>query len=333
MARPSGEAGPRDPGAKDAGNLGPRREGAAPGLAGQGDRMGLAVAAMLAAAVIASSSVVFIKASTMSPYLLAALRLLMAAALLYPAYRRELAARAAASLPPAGFLDALRRSALPGAVLALHFVTWIVGARLTSAANSTLIVNMVPVAMPFIAFGLDRVKPTPRELAATAVAVSGIVYLTSSDISLSAEYFTGDLVCFGSMLLFTIYLALGRRNNVDGRLWTYVVPLYAAGGFLCLAAALAIPGGTDGLSPVNIALAAGLAIGPTIVGHSTMNWAMTILRPQIVSIVNLSQFVSASLLALLFLGEKPAGGFYLTVPLILAGALLALYAPRKKRTA
>jgi drug/metabolite transporter (DMT)-like permease len=286
---------------------------------------GLFVWALLVAAVIVSStSVIMIKASGADPNLLASIRLLGAAAVLSPLYVREYRSRRAAGLAPASHGAAFRVAVVPGVIIAVHFISWIVGARLTTAGNSTLIVNMNPVAMPLAAFFLSGVRPTRRELLATAIATGGIFLMGVGDFSLSPDYFVGDAVCFLSMLCFTAYLAFSRRNNADGRLWTYIVPLYAVGGALAFAAAAATPGALSSMEGADVLLALGLVLGPTVLGHSALNWAMTVLRPQTVTIVNLFQFVSAGILAFFFFGEMPGWTFYATTVLILAGALLSV---------
>ena len=279
---------------------------------------------LVSAVVITSSAVIMIKATDTDPNLLAAIRLLGAAAFLSPLYFREFRSRRARDLAPRSHGSAFKIAVVPGIVIAVHFISWIVGARMTTAGNSTLIVNMNPVAMPLAAFFLSGVRPTRREILATAIATVGILIMGAGDFSLSMEYFAGDAICFLSMICFTVYLAFSRRNNADGRLWTYIVPLYAVGGFLSLAVAAATPGAFSRMSAADVLLALGLVVGPTVFGHSVLNWAMTALRPQTVTIVNLFQFVSAGLLAYLFFGEIPEPAFYATTALILTGALLSI---------
>lgn len=287
---------------------------------------------LLAVAVItASSSVILIKASSIDPFLLSASRLLIAGVVLLPLYFRETARKPRVGTALSVHLEAFRTAAAGGIVIALHFISWIIGARATSAANSTLIVNMVPVAMPLVAIALNRVTPTRRELAATAIAVCGLLIMGLGDFSLAPEYLFGDIVCFISMLLFTVYLALSRRLASDGRLWTYIVPLYLIGGLIALAASAATPGSLALPSAADALLALGLAVGPTVIGHSILNWAMTVLRPQSVSIANLFQFVSATILAFLIFGEKPHALFYLTTIFIICGALLAITGQTRKK--
>jgi drug/metabolite transporter (DMT)-like permease len=274
---------------------------------------------------VSATSVVMIKASSIHPLLQSSYRLLGAAILLTPFFFRELRERSEAprlnlSVPPL----------IPGILLGLHFIAWIYGARLTLASNSTVIVNMSPVVMPFFAFFLLSSVPGRREVLGTLIAAAGVALLAISDYRGDAEHFTGDIYCFVAMLLFVAYLALGRRNNSAGRIWSFLVPLYYEGGLFCLAVALVL-----GISPIagitwmDVAMTAGLAIGPTIMGHSIMNWAMLRFPPQVVSIVNLGQFIFAGILAFFLFGEIPRAIFYVTSALIVAGAVIAIL-PRRR---
>jgi len=293
-----------------------------------------------------STAVIMIKVCAVHPVLLASYRQLLAAVALSPLLLRDLRrhlgrgaagagdARGLAALAADGTGSAptesafrprmLLRTVLPGAVLGAHFVSWIVGARRTPAANSSLIVNMVPIAMPFLAYALLRERLTRGELTGTAVAVGGLVLLGWADFRLSAAHFQGDLLCFGSMLLFALYLALGRRNRALPSLWLYVVPLYFVGGVVCFVAALprvsplAIPSAWDGL------MVLGLGLVPTVMGHSILNASMKHLSGQTVSLANLGQFVFAGVMGYAWLGETLAWTFYPAAALVVLGAVVAL---------
>jgi drug/metabolite transporter (DMT)-like permease len=286
-----------------------------------------------------STAVIMIKAGTMHPVLLSASRLLVATAALSPVFLRDLRRNRSRYSR-----RHLRRTILPGIVLGAHFVSWILGARLTLAANSSLIVNMVPVVMPFLLHFMMREQLNRGEWLGTAVALMGVLVLAGLDYHISAEYFLGDVLCFGSMLLFALYLALGRRNRDFPTLWLYLVPLYFVGGLVCLLTAAGlgalweIPAGRDFLQAVrlgevhplaihgawDVLLAVGLGIIPTIIGHSTLNWAMKHIRGQAVSIANLGQFIFAGVMAYFLLGEAPAWNFYVACALVVAGAGIAL---------
>jgi drug/metabolite transporter (DMT)-like permease len=276
---------------------------------------------------IASTSVIMIKASTINPLLQSSYRLLGAVIALTPFFLRELRSRGERLS-----FRLVAPSLLPGILLGLHFIAWIYGARMTLAGNSTIIVNMTPVVMPFLAFFLLGVLPSRREGLGTLIATSGVALLAVADYRGDPVHFTGDLLCFVAMLLFTVYLALSRKNNSAGRLWTYLVPLYFTGGIFCLLVALVL--GVDpvaGITWTDVVMTAGLALGPTIIGHSVMNWAMLRFPPQVVSILNLGQFIFAGILAFALFGEVPRAIFYATSALIVAGAVIAILPARSRR--
>jgi len=275
---------------------------------------------------VCSTSVILIKAATINPLLQSSYRLLGAVVVLTPFFFRELKRRGETFS-----FKLMLPSLLPGVILGLHFIAWIYGARLTLAGNSTVIVNMSPVVMPFVAMALLGVAPRSREIVGTAIASAGVAILAAADYRGDPGRFAGDVSCFVSMLLFTVYLALARRNNRAGRLWTYLVPLYLSGGLFCLVVALVA--GVDpvaGITWIDLVMTAGLALGPTIIGHSIMNWAMMRLPPQVVSILNLGQFAFAGILAFLLFGEVPDAAFYATSVLIVAGAAIAILPGRAR---
>jgi drug/metabolite transporter (DMT)-like permease len=266
-----------------------------------------------------STAVIMIKATDVAAVPLSGYRQLVAAVALLPLLLRDWRRTGG------GFARRyLPRTILPGALLGVHFISWIIGARKADSANASLIVNLVPVAMPLLLIVLTREMITRGEAVGTLVAMGGVGVLAMSDYHLDLEKFWGDVICFGSMLLFATYLALGRRNRDFPSIWLYLVPLYFVGGVLCVAGALIlgepmeIPRAHDWL------MVLGLGVIPTVMGHSILNYAMKHLRGQTVSIANLGQFIFAGVMAWLLLEEVPNWGFYLAVPLTVGGTVYAM---------
>ncbi|HEX6273041.1 MAG TPA: DMT family transporter [Polyangiaceae bacterium] len=264
-----------------------------------------------------STAVIFIKASTVDPVLLSGFRLVAAALLLSPLFVRARRRHAGAF-----GLASLRRSVVPGLVLAAHFVTWVIGARSTLAANASLIVNMVPLAMPFLLFFVARERIQKLELFATALGLMGVVVLSAGDVR-SGEL-AGDLVCFVSMLLFALYLSLGRRNRDIPSIWLYVVPLYAIAGLTCLVAGAARLPSLFALPAREWLLLLALAVVPTVVGHSLLNGAMKHFRGNVVSVCNVGQFVFAGILAWVVFRELPRPEFWPAALFVVTAAVIAL---------
>ncbi|MEM7395295.1 MAG: DMT family transporter, partial [Verrucomicrobiota bacterium] len=225
----------------------------------------------------------------------------------------------------------LKASILPGLVLSLHFMSWTFGARLAPAANSSLIINLAPIAMPFLLYLIIREKLTRIEIGGTALAFAGVIWLGMTDFNLSQDHFRGDLICFGSMILFALYLVIGRRNRELKGIWLYVVPLYLTAGLLSLATAVlsgAQPMGD--YPPREILWILGLALVPTVMGHSSINWAIRHISGQSVGVINQLQFIFAGTTAWFVLAEKPVLSFYAASALICAGVVVVILGHRRE---
>lgn len=270
---------------------------------------------LLISVLAVSTAIIMIKASTLHPVLLASLRLLVATVALLPIFVRDLRKHRAAYT-----VTHMRASLLPGLILAAHFISWIVAARMTPTANASLIIGLVPIAMPFFLAALAHERLTRTEILATVVALSSVVFLTASDLNLTPQYFWGDLLCFISMLFYAFYMALGRKNRHFPTVWLYLVPLYFVAGVVCFVIALFFVNPFQPYSSREILLILGLGIVPTVIGHSLVNYAMKHFRGQLVSIINMGQFIFAGFMAYLFFAETPRWTFYV------ASLLLALSA-------
>ena len=283
--------------------------------------MPLRYAALLTGVFACSISVIFIKATPTHPVVLAALRLLVAVALLAPVYFRETRRHREAFTR-----SHLRRTTLPAIVLAGHFISWTYGARLTFAAQASLIVNLVPAVIPFFLHAVVGERINRSEILGTVIALAGVAVLTAHDAFAHTGDTWGNLVCFGSMLLFAWYLALGRRNRDFPSIWLYVVPVYLQAGIICLLVALPW---LDAFLPGSLRewfFILALAVVPTIFGHSLLNLSLRYLRGQIVSLCNVGQFIFAGVIAFLLFGESPSALFYGASAIVVAGIAVVVFA-------
>ncbi len=271
--------------------------------------------------IIASGiSFVFIRESVESSIMLSAWRSLLASLFLLPLY-----IRARRLYGDTSWLKVLSRSLLPGILLSIHFIAWNAGARLTSGANATLIVNLTPIVMPFLMFIQFRERIQRLELFATLLAMAGIVLLAYSDFSLSREHILGDLFCFASMLLFALYLTSARKHQQLASIWLYVVPMYAVAGVCSLLLASISEPIAPTMDTKNILMILSLAGISTVIGHTALNFSMQHLRGQTVTLLNLLQFVVAGVAAYFLYQELPSTLFYPASLLVLSGLILVVF--------
>jgi drug/metabolite transporter (DMT)-like permease len=268
-----------------------------------------------------STSAIFIRESATDPFVLTALRLVIAAVLLLPVFLAQRRRHAAAFT--AGHL---RRTRLPALVLALHLILWTLGARMTAVAQATLIVNLVPVAVPFFLLALAHERINRAEVLGTALALAGLGILSARDALRGGGSAAGDGVCFLSMLLFALYLALGRRNRDFPSIWLYVIPVYAQAALVCVAVALFRIGTFQFRSGREWLLMLGLGVVPTVCGHSCLNAAMRSIRGQVVSLCNVGQFAFAGMMGYLLFREVPQAAFYAATAIVVAGVVIVILA-------
>ncbi len=260
--------------------------------------------------------------------MLAAWRVLLASILLFPMYWH-----ARKHYGDATVTGIIKRSAIPGIVLSLHFIAWVAGARLTPGANATLVVNLMPLVMPFLMYFMYKETLLRREWIATVLAVFGIAVLSINDIQISRDHFNGDVLCFVSMLLFAVYLALARRNlEALPSIWLYVVPMYAVAGLVSLFIAALTGPISPNLNAYNVLMVVLLAAVSTVIGHTALNYAMQYLRGQTVTLLNMLQFVVAGIAGYLLYQEVPTTLFYFASSLIVLAMLLVILKPGSNRS-
>jgi drug/metabolite transporter (DMT)-like permease len=268
-----------------------------------------------------STAALMIKASHLHPAVLASYRLLFATVLLSPLYFSLLHKhRASFSIRD------LRLVLLPGVTLALHIITWAQGAKLADSASASLIVNMVPIVMPFLLFFMDGEVITGKEVIGTLVSLSGMVLLAAANFGVDRQNFLGNIICFGSMFFLSFYLAQGRVSRHFPSIWLYLVPLYAIAGMICLVVAAFVANPFEVQPTREYILVLGIALVPTMLGHSIMNYSMKHLRGQVVSVLNLGQFVFAGILAYILFHEAPRPVFYGACALVVGGAIIVIRA-------
>ena len=120
-----------------------------------------------------------IKSGVTHPFLLASYRLLIAGFVLLPVFLKKVKKHKVHFN-----FSMLKQSLVAGIALGIHFLTWIIGARMSPAAHSTLIANLVPIAMPFFIFFMISERLNVYEITGTILALGGFVLLTFSDFSL-----------------------------------------------------------------------------------------------------------------------------------------------------
>jgi drug/metabolite transporter (DMT)-like permease len=258
------------------------------------------------------------------PLTVAAARLTLAALLLAPF----------AWLRRAQELRALRRAdwrvaVLSGALLAVHFATWIASLVYTSVASSVALVTTNPVWVGLAAWLILREPPSRSTLTGLALAAAGTACILLSDFQTAAsappgrEPLLGNALALIGAISISGYLLVGRKLNLKLSLLAYIAIVYGAAAVVMNLIAWALGHGIESLPLAALAPIVLLALGPQLAGHTLINAALRHLTPTFVALAILGEPVGSALLAWLLLGEAVAPLQLLGFIVLLAGIVVA----------
>lgn len=231
-------------------------------------------------------------------------------------------------------------SALAGVFLALHFWAWNASIHLTTIAASVTLVSTQPAIVAALSAILLREAPTWRQVAGMTVAIAGAFIIAAPDLRanqplLGNSAMLGNLLAVSGAVTASLYYTIGRHARGKLGVWSYVAIAYSA-AFVTLVAIGAwrrMP-----LSPQpsrEIAIFAGLALGPMLLGHTGMNWALKFLPAYVVNLLVLGEPVGATALGAIIpaIHQVPSPTTLVGGAVVLGGVIIAATAPARMRSA
>ena len=216
-----------------------------------------------------------------------------------------------------------------GVMLALHFWSWNTSVRLTTVAASVVLVNTQPVVVALLSMLWLREAPTRRQWIGIAIAMGGALIVALPDFSSSngavhPHAIAGDALALLGALTAAIYFVGGRRLRSQLDLWAYVGLVYGS----CFVALLVLIAATKApllpQPPRELAIFAALALGPMLLGHTGLNWALKHMPAYVVNIVLLGEPIGATIIAAFLPGirEIPGTATFIGGAIVLVGILL-----------
>jgi drug/metabolite transporter (DMT)-like permease len=221
-----------------------------------------------------------------------------------------------------------------GVMLAIHFWSWNSSLLYTSIAASVILVNLQPAIVAVLSSIWLRETPTRGQWIGIAVAMAGaagVAFASQADAGGrgSLPLLGNTLALLGAVTAALYYLA-GRRLREKLDLLPYVTLVYGACLVCLLVIAFLIDAPLFPQPPREWAIFAGLALGPMLLGHTGMNWALGHLPAYVVNITVLGEPVGAILLGAVLPGidEVPTVAVLVAGAVVIAGILMAL--PRRE---
>ena len=213
---------------------------------------------------------------------------------------------------------------LAGVLLALHFGTWIASIQLTKISHSLILESTHPIFALLLSPLFLKEKGSWFAVVAAILAFGGIIIIAGQDLLSLNGKFLGDALALAGAFFVTLYILIARHQRDKLDLIPYLIAVYAGATFtlLLLIVLVGYPLFDYSLKVHGVMFL--LALIPTGIGHSLINWAARKIPVYKVNFSILGEPLIASVLAYLLFSEKPYGFFYLGAVLIMAGILLAL---------
>jgi len=221
----------------------------------------------------------------------------------------------------------LLSAVVAGVALGIHFAAWFERLEWTSVAASVTLVQTQPVFVAVGAYLLLDERIDRRILGGIALTVCGAAVMTLADpgatVAVEGDARLGNTLALVGAVSAGGYVLAGRSIRQRVSVFPYVTVVYAS----CAVTLLAVVGAQGapllGYPAREWVLFLALAMGPGLLGHTVVNWALEHVRSTVVGITMLGEPVGATLLAVLFLTEIPAAGTLAGGAVVLGGIYLA----------
>jgi len=217
---------------------------------------------------------------------------------------------------------------LSGVFLAVHFWSWIASLAYTSVASSTALVTTNPLWVGLASVLILGERLSRRIVAGIVLTLAGGVLIFASDGSspsaaIHPNPLGGNLLALLGAVAASGYLLVGRALRGRLGLLTYIWLAYGSAAVLLLLGTAATEQSLAGYSRLAYAAMLGLALGPQLLGHTALNWALRHLSATFVAVSILGEPIGSALLALLIFGEHFAALQLAGFALLLVGIYLA----------
>lgn len=211
-----------------------------------------------------------------------------------------------------------RRPVIIGFFLAIHFILWVTAFEYTAVANAVIFIALQPLFTLIFERLWAKEDLRPGIYRGLFIAITGSIIVGAGDLNNLFASIRGDTLAIMAAFFAGLYLFSGRslRKKLDYFPYIYTVYTYAT-AFLLIAVIFSGYSFT-GYSQTNWLLFIGLALGPTVIGHSVLNLAVRYVPATLVSTTIIGEPVLTSLLAWILLGDK-------IPPLTIVGGTFIIY--------
>lgn len=209
-----------------------------------------------------------------------------------------------------------------GIFLGMHFFCYFQSLQYTGIASSVVLVD---TEVFFVALGgalFLRERLSALGWLSILITFAGSVVVVLGDMG--GGRMTGNILALCGAVCSAVYTLIGRscRRRMSTTVYTWIV--YFSAGMVVLPASFLTGNPVLPVSLRNLAVAMGLAVLCTLLGHSIFSWGLKYESASFISVVKLLEPVFASLLGILLFREMPAVTSMAGGILIIGGIVLCI---------
>jgi len=224
-----------------------------------------------------------------------------------------------------------------GVALALHFWAWNASIHLTTIAASITLVNTQPAFVAALSAIALKERPRPKQVVGIAIAIIGAILIALPDFRSrqhASAPLLGNLLAVSAAINAAIYYTIGRRLRSVLGLWSYAGLVYSAALVALVVIGLMRGVNLAPMVPREIAIFAGLALGPMLLGHTGLNWALKFLPAYVVNLTVLGEPVGGTILGAVIpaIHQIPSISTLIGGAIVLAGIVVTAPASRSRGT-
>ncbi len=198
--------------------------------------------------------------------------------------------------------------AISGILLGLHLIAWISSIYFTSIASAAVLVTIHPILLIVIERFVFKTNFKATVWVGVFVAFTGSVLIGYSDFDGETNYanpLLGNSLAVLAAIIFAGYFLIGNRVRQKRDWFHYVFPVYGYSALTCIIALFVVEGFSFELTGIVFLIGLGLAIGPQIAGHGSLNYAVKYISPTLLSTLILFEPVVSATMAYFLFGEIP----------------------------
>jgi drug/metabolite transporter (DMT)-like permease len=212
---------------------------------------------------------------------------------------------------------------------AVHFGAWIESLKYIPIAASVVLVDSHPILVAIASYFILGEALGLRSLAGAILGIIGTAVICKDGFGGARNDLQGDGLALLGALAMAGYLLAGRKLRSRVSLLGYATPVYLACSLFLLIWVGATGSRLWPYGKLEWVYFAALALVPTILGHTVLNWALRHVPATSISISFLGEPVVAAALGFIFVSQRPSIPTVLGGTLVLAGIYLTLTGSRK----